>query len=86
MSPYQIVNGKECHLPVELKYKAWWAINKLNFDYDRAKLERMLDINELEEIRNDAYINSSITKKFLLKFFYKRACNPTLDFTFFGEN
>ena len=41
MSPYQIVNGKECHLPVELKYKAWWAINKLNFDYDRAKLERI---------------------------------------------
>ena len=32
MSPYIIVYGKQCHLPLELEYKAMWAIKKLNFD------------------------------------------------------
>ena len=28
MSPYIIVYGKQCHLPLELEYKAMWAIKK----------------------------------------------------------
>ena len=52
MSPYKIVFGKPCHLPLELEYKAMWVIKKLNFDFKVAKEERLLQLNELEELRN----------------------------------
>ena len=67
MSPYRLVYGKACHLPMEIENRAWWAVKKLNLDMCRAGLKRLLDINELEELRNDAYFNSKITKDKLNK-------------------
>ena len=67
MSPYRLVYGKACHLPLEIEYKAWWVVKKLNLDMGIAGLKRILNINELEELRNDAYFNSRIAKDKLKK-------------------
>nr|CAN73855.1 hypothetical protein VITISV_028277 [Vitis vinifera] len=65
MSPYCLVYGKACHLPIEVQYKVWWAIKMLNMDLNRADMKRFLDLNEMEELRNDAYNNSNIAKQIL---------------------
>ena len=62
MSPYRVVFSKPCHLPLELEYKAMWVIKKLNFDLKISKEERLLQLNELEELRNEAYDNARIYK------------------------
>ena len=39
-----------------------WAIKKLNFDFQAAIEKRLLQMNELEELRNEAYDNARIYK------------------------
>ena len=67
MSPYHRVYGNACHMSMEIEYKAWWAVKKLNLDMGIAGLKILLDINELEELGNDAYFNSRIAKDKLKK-------------------
>lgn len=55
MSTHKIVFGKACHLPLELEHKAMWTIKKLNMDVKQAGSNRILQLSELEELRNNAY-------------------------------
>ncbi|XP_024015904.1 uncharacterized protein LOC112089158 [Eutrema salsugineum] len=62
-SPFNLLYGKNCHLPVELEYKALWAVKLLNFDIKTAQEKRLLQLHELEEISLDAYENARIYKE-----------------------
>ncbi|XP_028790450.1 uncharacterized protein LOC114746397 [Neltuma alba] len=60
MSPYQIIYGKSCHIPVELEYQSYWAVKSCNADFEEVGLNRFLQIQELEEMQLDAYHSSDI--------------------------
>ena len=62
-TPYRLVYGKSCHLPVEVEHRAYWAIKLVNFDLGAAGERRRLQLNELDEWRRHAYENLKIYKE-----------------------
>nr|GEU99233.1 retroelement Pol polyprotein-like [Tanacetum cinerariifolium] len=49
-TPYRLVYGKSCHLPLELEHKAYWALKHANFNLKTAGDHHKLHLNELHEL------------------------------------
>nr|GEY80088.1 reverse transcriptase domain-containing protein [Tanacetum cinerariifolium] len=73
--PYQIVYRKACHLPLELEHKAFWALKHANFNLKTTSDHRKLQLNELSELRDQAYENSLIYKERIKKLHAKKIKN-----------
>ena len=63
MSPFQLIYGKACHLPMEMEHRAFWALKWLNFDSKASAEQRKIQLQALEEMRLNAYQSSRLYKE-----------------------
>nr|GFA10612.1 reverse transcriptase domain-containing protein [Tanacetum cinerariifolium] len=62
-TPYKLVYEKVCHLLIELEHKAYWALKYANFYLQTTGDHRKVQLNELNELCDQAYVNSLIYKE-----------------------
>ncbi|GJS34974.1 reverse transcriptase domain-containing protein [Tanacetum coccineum] len=62
-TPYKLIYGKKCHLPFEIKHRAYWALKNCDPDLIAAGEKRMFQLHELDELRYQAYEKSRLYKE-----------------------
>ena len=78
-TPFRLVYGKACHLPVEVEHRAYWALQMCNMDLEKAGEHRLLQLNELDELRLEAY-ESSLSYKEKTKRWHDARLKGTKEF------
>ncbi|GJV68431.1 reverse transcriptase domain-containing protein [Tanacetum coccineum] len=66
-TPYKLVYRKACQLLIKLEHKAYWDLKHCNFDLKTAGDHRKVQMNKLNELRDQAYENSLIYKEKMKK-------------------
>nr|GEY03100.1 reverse transcriptase domain-containing protein [Tanacetum cinerariifolium] len=62
-TPYRLVYGKSCHLPLELEHKSYWDLKHANFDLKTMGDHCKLQLNQQHELQDQAYENLLIYKE-----------------------
>nr|GEX30811.1 reverse transcriptase domain-containing protein [Tanacetum cinerariifolium] len=71
-TPYKLVYEKACHLPIELEHKSYWALEHANFDLRITGDHQKVQLNKLNELRDQAYENSLIYKEITKRLHYSK--------------
>nr|GEW10510.1 DNA-directed DNA polymerase [Tanacetum cinerariifolium] len=60
-TPYKLVYGKACHLPIELEHKAYWSLKHANFDMKTAEAVKRITLRfqELALMRGRMFLEES---------------------------
>ncbi|GJX85453.1 reverse transcriptase domain-containing protein [Tanacetum coccineum] len=59
-TPFRLVYGKSCHLPVEIEHKAYWVLKQCNMDLIAIAKNHFIELNELMKLEDGAYKNTRI--------------------------
>ena len=62
-----------------MEHKAYWALQHLNMDMDAAREKRLIQLNELDEFRLQAYENSKLYKEKVKRWHDKRIMSRTFE-------
>ncbi|GJY76826.1 reverse transcriptase domain-containing protein [Tanacetum coccineum] len=73
-TPFRLIYGKACHLPVEVEHKAYCALKQCNKDLTAAAKNHFMELNELMELRDGAYENTRIYKERTKRWHDSRLC------------
>ncbi|GJR23837.1 reverse transcriptase domain-containing protein [Tanacetum coccineum] len=74
---FRIIYDKACHIPLKLEHKAYWAIKNCNLDLTKAGENCFLQINEMDELRLNAYETSISYKERTKRWHDKWIKTPT---------
>ena len=54
-TPYELVYGKQVLLPIEFQVKSFRMAMQLGLNLDEVQKQRLMQLNELDEVRQDAF-------------------------------